>query len=141
MIFTNNESIIQNLKVIPGISDNEMVSFTINLKSKRKKIPKRTFFFRRKANVDQMKSDMLSFDDYYMNHLKGTSVDNKWNKLEQAIKDSMKANIPSKTTSSRFNLPWFNRSHRRLCSKKQILYNNAKTPGNKNDWSKYRSAK
>ena len=141
LVFTNNESIIQNLKVIPGISDHEMVSFNINLKSKRKKIPKRTFFIRRKANVDQMKSDMLSFCDYYMNHLKGTSVDNKWNKLEQAIKESMKANIPCKTTSSRFNLPWFNRSHRRLCRKKQKLYNNAKTSGNENDWAKYRSAK
>ena len=87
---------MQNLKVIPGISDHEMVYFNINLKSKRKKIPKRTFFIRRKANVDQMKSDMLSFCDYCMNHLKGTTVDNKWNKLEQAIKDSMKANISCK---------------------------------------------
>ena len=39
---------------------------------------------------------MLSFCDYYMTNLKETSVDNKWRKLEQAIKNSMKANIPCK---------------------------------------------
>jgi hypothetical protein len=118
-----------------------MVSFNISLNSKRKKIPKRTFFIRKKANVDQIKSDLLSFCDYYKNNLQETSVDNKWNKLEQAIKVSMEANIPCKTTSSRFNLPWFNRSHRRLCRKKQKLYNKAKASGNEKIWAEYRSAK
>ena len=44
-----------------------------------------------------MKNDMLSSGGFNMTNLKETSVDNKWNKLEQAIKDSMKANIPRKT--------------------------------------------
>ena len=64
--------------------------------------------------------DMLSFVDYYMTNLKETSVDNKWNKLEQAIKDSMKANLPCKTKSN-YNLPWFSRFHRRLCKTKQKI--------------------
>ena len=55
LVFTNNESIIQNLKIVPGTSDHEMIFFDINLNSRRKKIPKRTFYIRKKANVDQMK--------------------------------------------------------------------------------------
>ena len=35
--------------------------------------------------------------------------------------------MPHKVTSSRYNLPWFTPSQRRLCRKKQKLYNRAKT--------------
>ena len=38
----------------------------------------------------------------------------------------MERNISIKISSSRCNLPWFNRAHRRLCRKKQRLYNAAK---------------
>ena len=38
----------------------------------------------------------------------------------------MERNISIKTSLSRCYLPWFNRAHRRLCRKKQRLYNAAK---------------
>ena len=80
---------------------------------------------------------MISFCDFFMSNLTESSVDHKWN----ALKSTMERNIPTKSSSSRFHLPWFNRTHRRLCKKKQRLYNDAKRLGNETDWAKYRSVK
>ena len=138
---SNNETIKQNLAVVPGISDHEMVTFDIYLKPKRKRALKRRVFIKKKANIDKIKDDMMFFCDFYMIHLIITSVDNKWNELEKALKTTTERNIPCSITSSRFNLPWFNRAHRRLCKKKQRLYNRAKSSSNEADWASYRSAK
>ena len=43
LVFTNNESMVESIKVVPGISDHEMVNFNLKLKCKRKRIPKRCF--------------------------------------------------------------------------------------------------
>lgn len=41
LVFTNNNSLIKYLKVVPRISDHEMVALDVLLKCERKKIPKR----------------------------------------------------------------------------------------------------
>jgi hypothetical protein len=49
--------------------------------------------------------------------------------------------IPYRTTSSRHNLPWFNRSLKRLVKAKQRLYCKAKKSGHATDWNKFRAAR
>jgi hypothetical protein len=69
----------------------------------------------------------------------------------------MAANVPSKVTSwsSRFNLPWFNRSHRRMTRKKHVHQSEetytrmrrrtpewgAKKSNKESDWARYNSLK
>ncbi len=50
----------------------------------------------------------------------------------------MDTHIPSKMTSSRWNLPWFERKHRRLCRRKLRLFNKAKATGNQTHWDEYK---
>ena len=45
--------------------------------------------------------------------------------------------VPHKMTSSRYNLPWFNKDLKRQCKKKQRLYNIAKASGRRSDWDHY----
>ena len=141
LVFTNNESMVESIKVVPGISDHEMVNFNLKLKCKRKRIPKRMVFLRKKANSQQMEEDMLNFSDHYFLNLSDSSVNEKWSAIKEAILRTMKANVPSKMTSSRYNLPWFNRSHRRMSRKKQRLYNTAKKSNKEADWAKFNSLK
>ena len=44
-------------------------------------------------------------------------------------------------TSSRTNLPWFTSKLKRMCRKKQRLYNTAKKHNNKQNWAAYTSLK
>jgi hypothetical protein len=122
-----------------GISDHDIILVDLLLKPKKKKIQKRTVYIRRKANIDIIKSDMSSFCDFYMDSLLNAPVDVKWSKFVEAMQETMKSNVPHKTTSRRFNLPWFNRSHRPLCRKKQKLFNKAKKSKKQEDWVNVRS--
>ena len=53
----------------------------------------------------------------------------------------MNTYIPNKMSSSRHNLPWFNRSLRRQTRTKQRLYNKAKKSGNPVHWNEFRAAR
>ena len=66
------------------------------------------------------------------------SVDGKWKVFVQNITSIMDDCIPHKLSSSRFNLPWFNRSLRKQKRKKQRLYNKAKKSGSKSVWLKFK---
>ena len=48
---------------------------------------------------------------------------------------------PHKTTSSRYNVPWLNRSLRWQTRTQQRLYNKAKKSGKSTHWNKFRAAR
>lgn len=75
-----------------------------------------------------------------MENLREFSVDEMWDTFERSIRSIMDACIPHKMTSSRYNLPWFNRSLRRQSRAKQRLYNKAKRSQRKH-WSEFRDAR
>lgn len=130
VVLTNNETTIQNLTVVPGITDHDMVIFDINLKlEKEKKLTKpKIFCIRKKANIDKMEDDVMSFWDFYRDFKSHRNISRpllEW--TGKSLKSTiMERSIPIKTSSSRFNLSWFNRAHRRLCKKTQRPYKAAK---------------
>lgn len=139
LVLTNNPDMIHATQVVPGISDHDIVITDLILKPRKKRLQKRKIYLRKKANTDEIKSDMTSFCDTYFDELFSAPVEEKWTKFVDAIQNTMEKNVPHKITSSRFNLPWFNRSHRRMCRKKQRLYNKAKKSNKPEDWSNFRS--
>ena len=69
------------------------------------------------------------------------SVEAKWNDFENSVRNIMDSCIPYKMTSSRYNLPWFNRSLQRQSRAKQRLYNKAKKTGSEHHWNKFFAAR
>ena len=62
LVLTKNETIIQNLAVVLGISDHDMVTFDINLQLKNEKVTQ-TENLHQEENliIDKMKDDVMSF--------------------------------------------------------------------------------
>ena len=48
------------------------------------------------------------------------------------------ASLPSKLSSKRFKLPWFNRELKHLCRKKARKYKKAKRSGREDHWEQYK---
>ena len=136
LILSNNSNIIENVSVAPGISDHDIVLFTVNTSCRRKKNVKRKIFIRKKADSTRIKEELTKLL-FYMDTRDFNSIDDKWSCFEDNIHRIMDSCIPSKWTSSRYNLPWFNHSLKRLASRKQRLYNKAKTSGKQNDWKAF----
>ena len=84
---------------------------------------------------------LIEFADSFMVNLSEFSVDEMWDTFERSIRSIMDACIPHKMTSSRYNLPWFNRSLRRQSRAMLRLYNKAKRSQNPQHWSEFRDAR
>ena len=141
LVFTNNAGIVSGTEVVPGISDHDMVLFSVKTSCRKKKNVKRKVYIKRKANCSRIKEMLNEFADSFMENLKELSVDEMWDTFECSIRSIMDACIPHKMTSSRYNLPWFNRSLRRQSRAKQRLYNKAKRSQNPQHWSEFRDAR
>ena len=60
LVLTKNETIIQNLAVVPGISDHDMVTF--NLQLKNEKVNQTENLHQEESLIiDKMKDDVMSF--------------------------------------------------------------------------------
>ena len=53
----------------------------------------------------------------------------------------MNSNIPHRNSSSQHNMPWFTNALKRMCKKKQRLYNKAKKSKSGKYWQQYKSLK
>ena len=140
LVSTNNARIVSGIEVVPGISDHEMVLFSVKISCRKKRNVKRKVYIKRKANCSRIKEILIEFSDSFMENLREFSVDEMWDTFERSIRSIMDACIPHKMTSSRYNLPWFNRSLRRQSRAKQRLYNKAKR-SQKKHWSEFRDAR
>ena len=58
LILSNNSNIIENVSVVPGFSDHDIVLFTVNIFCRRKKNVKRKIFIRKKALSTRIKEEL-----------------------------------------------------------------------------------
>ena len=154
LVLTNNTnviSMIRKIEVEAGLGDHEMVRIELDLKLKRKKADKRKVFIRQKADEKGIKENILQFQQKFRD-IKNRTVQEQWDCLEEEIKKKTKnkkkkkkttmvrrvSSTCSKSSSTRHDLPWFGRKHRRLTRCKQRLYYKAKASGLQKDWERYK---
>ena len=54
LVFTNNAGIVSGTEVVPGISDHDMVLFSVKTSCRKKKNVKRKVYIKRKANCSRI---------------------------------------------------------------------------------------
>ena len=102
-----------------------------------KKAQRRVPIYKR-ANWDQIKDDMQSFEEHFMNGSPSTrSVEDNWTSFKHCLLSSVNKNIPYKTIGKRKVLPWLTRAVKRLISKKHRAYNTAKRLQDNTSWAKF----
>ena len=73
LVLTKNETIIQNIAVVLGISDHDMVTFDINLQLKNEKVTQTENLHQEESLIiDEMKDDVMSFWEFYISNLTDT---------------------------------------------------------------------
>ena len=93
LAFTNNVSIITSTKVIPGLSDHDIVEITLNISPPRKKLPKRKIYLRKKANTEQIQDDLIKLKSNYFSKFSDSDVDSKWNFFENKVNKIINHNV------------------------------------------------
>ncbi|XP_072014864.1 uncharacterized protein [Amphiura filiformis] len=138
LLFTSNSSLVNNITSEQGASDHNNVIAEVQLNTRKRKLPPRKIYIRSKADEAGLRKDLSDFKVKYFADTTHSSVQDRWDKIEGAIKDAMEKNIPQRQSSNRKNLPWFDRTHKCMVRKKQKAYNRAKQTGKEEDWTYFK---
>ncbi|XP_033628827.1 uncharacterized protein LOC117291298 [Asterias rubens] len=139
LVLSTHPNYIEKCKVVPGISDHEVVLFTLNLKPKlNKKVPRKVYLYG-KANMENLRADMTNFQDSFLNSDPDSrNVQTNWNMFKEKISELMEKHIPSRTSCASHKNPWITREVRRMSKKKQSLYKKARLSNNPKDWDSFK---
>jgi len=138
---TNKPGLTKSIHVIPGLSDHEIVCVDCDPRARVNKKPPRKIHLWSKADWSNIKQAMVEFRDEFLAKFHLRSVEDNYQVFKGVVHSLLDSYIPSKITSSRFNMPWFNNTLKRLCNKEQRLFNKAKRTRKAQHWEQYKSFK
>ncbi|XP_071480876.1 uncharacterized protein [Diadema antillarum] len=137
IVLTNNPTQVKSSYSIPGISDHAMVVTDFDMKPAIAKIPRRKIYKYSQADWEEVKKDVANISQMVIERKRqGTNVQDLWTMLRDSLLDIIEQRIPSKSSSSRQSLPWFNHKLKRMVKRKARLYRRAKKT---NSWADYKA--
>ena len=117
LLCTNKPDLFSDIRSIPGISDNEIILADCDLKPVVCKKPPRTIYLWNKVDWNKIRLLASEFSESFLPEHGTRSVDKNYTMFKEFIAltmNLMKEHIPNKLTSTRTNLPWFNRGLKRI---------------------------
>jgi hypothetical protein len=141
LCFTNRPGLVKHCQTVPGIGDHDIVVVDSDVKAKINKSKSRRVCRFKDVNWDDIKKDASMLNDKLLHEFSESGLDNSWEHFKVGLKEIMDKYIPSKMSSSRYNLPWLNRKLKAMTRKKQKLYNKARKSKSPKDWEKFKSYK
>ena len=105
--FTNNPSLLNCVKVIPGISDHDAVYIESSLRPFIQRQPPRQTYVYRKANFQKIKDEIKSFEPIFLEQSNKLNCNDLWIFMKSKLLSLMKSHIPTKTIrGDRHHKPW-----------------------------------
>ena len=134
----NKPSLVKSITSIPGISDHNIVLADCKLKPSIITKPQRKIYQWSKADWRSLREQTVAFAEDFLASATTRSVNENYIKFRTYLEEVMENKIPSKLSSKRYKLPWFNRELKRLCRKKARKYKKAKRSGREDHWEQYK---
>jgi hypothetical protein len=84
----NNRNTISDIEVIPGISDHDVVRFSINSRCRRKpKVNGKYIFERKRTRIAlRIKKELQAFTENFDEACEGKSLNGKWDEFELTMR-------------------------------------------------------
>ena len=123
---TSNHTLVNDIKVSPGIADHSIVVANVNVKPKiNKQIPRKVPLFR-KANWTDFRSYMAEKRTEILNNRQQQSVEEIWTAFKTALHNGISQFVPIKKIGPKKSLPWITQEIKRLIRKRDSLYQKQK---------------
>ena len=132
----NKPSLVKSITSIPGISDHNIVLADCKLKPSIITKPQREIYQWSNAEWRSIREQTVVFTEDFLASATTRSVNENYIKFRTYLEEVMENKIPSKLSSKRFKLPWFNGELKRLCKNKK--YKKAKRSGREYHWEQYK---
>ena len=123
---TSNHTLVNDIKISPGIADHDIVVATVNVKPKiSKQVPRKVPLFR-KANWTDFKIYMAKKKTEILDNFQQESVEEIWNTFKIALQKGISQIVPIKKIGSKKSLPWITQEIKRLVRKRDSLFQKQK---------------
>ena len=137
LVFTNNESLIDSIAVIPGVStanEHAAVVTDLKLRAERTKSAPHKVHLWKSVNWENIKSKTRAFTQKFLVDHQNSTAEVQNSAIQDHIEKIIAKDIPTKLTKPRCDQPWINRELKLKCRKKQRLYIKwRKAKGNKKE--------
>jgi len=132
---TNRPSFVLCTKLLPGISDHEIVFVESMLTTLIVKSSGQDILLWNKADYQRIEQIISEFfETFYRDFTIDTPVQYLWDAFKSLCYQCL-SSIPHKTISNSSKPPWITRHIKRLSNKKQRVYNQAQLSGSDVDWA------
>jgi len=138
---TNRPSLVKSLKILPGISDHELICVESILTATVSDTIPRKLYLWHKADMQLINDKVTEFCRNFLSVCTiSTPIQNLWNNLKSFYLECLDL-VPFKLRSSSTRNPWINAHIKHLSNKKRRLYNKARSSSLNSDWDTYKSFK
>ena len=140
IFITNRPTLIDRCKVVPGVSDHDIVFVQAQTRATRKKPPRRKILLWKNVDTDSLLTATLDFaTDFTSRYTTTTDINTLWQSFRDFTTNVIDKFVPSKMSSTRFNQPWVTRKVKRLSKRKKRAYHKARDSGTEHDINRYKS--
>ena len=143
LFLSTHPDIIENVQVVPGISDHEAVTCQLVLPSdKQISNNLRKVYQYHRADVRGINEELNNFTTSFLtNRPYENTVEDNWQQFKDTLLYVVDKYVPSKHLSTRKHLPWINKSIKVQMKLRKSLYDKAKQTQAASDWAAYRKAR
>jgi hypothetical protein len=142
LLVTTNPNLIENIEILPGMSDHCLVMFDICMKPKLRIKPKRKIYMYHKADIPTLKEHTQEFVQHFLNSNPGErSVNENWEIIRDKLLYLADIHIPSKMSKSKHNLPWVSPKIKRKMRKRDKLFSKARKSNSQQNWKAYKKCR
>ena len=139
LFLTNNSTLVQKVKVIPGISDHDIVVVDSLIKPMRAPCKPRKVYQYHKGNLDQLRNDLTAYQQDFLTKSDNMTVEEMWQDYHSTLTLLQDKHIPHKMVTNKQKLPWIDVKIQRLLRRKHRAYNRARESQSCRHWKLYRN--
>ena len=124
LFLSSDPSKVISVKSAPPMADHNIVISDVDLCIKKKPQSQHIIYKWNKADIEGMNKFVeirLSQKPFQID----SDIEDNWNNFKEILLEARDKFVPHRMSTSRHNLPWYTQNLRRLCNKKQRLYNKA----------------
>ena len=142
LFFTNNETLVNQVHVIPGIGDHEAVFIESSLRPMKKVTSPRKIFQYHKADYEDFKAELRDYTSDFLSKAPSTDINTLWKDFKTKIHQPMEKFIPQKLIrGNKTHKPWIDKHVRMLQRKRNKLFKKQRASHRAKDISHYRHIK
>ena len=136
--FVKTPDFYSNINIVPGISDHDAITVTVNQNARVNRKPPRKVYQFKKADMNQVRDKCKQFCEYYTSQVQSHSASENWNTFKNGLNQVIEENIPTKMIKEKHNLPWITQSIKRIVRRRKRARCKARRTRSIPDWERYK---